>query len=103
RTAATLNCNRSMTADELGIAQPPQRAFQMILENVRHRDQIDIVHPGEEIDHGLRTASAAAHQPGLQRLFITGSPNEWQSSCAAEKKTAGKRGVHSRMISNAEL
>ena len=55
---------------ELGIAQLVQRAFQVIFEYIGHGHQVDILGAGEQIDHGLRAASAAADDAGAQALLF---------------------------------
>jgi len=54
--------------DELGILQLPQGAFEVVLEGVRHGDQLDVGIGGHEVDGGLRAAPAAADQAELQFL-----------------------------------
>ncbi len=47
------------------VAQPLERAFQVVFENVRHGDQVDVFIAGEQVHDSLRAAPSAAHQAGL--------------------------------------
>ena len=57
---------------KLGIAQLCERLFQMVFEDVRHGDQLDVLVAGEQVHHGLRAASATANQSGLQPVARSG-------------------------------
>jgi hypothetical protein len=47
--------------------------FEVIFENIRHAGELDVLVAGEQVHDGLRAASAAAHQAGLQPV-VGGGP-----------------------------
>jgi hypothetical protein len=64
--AVAFHGDAGVAGDELGVAQAGERLFEVVFEDIRHAGELDVLVAGEQVHDGLRAASAAAHQAGLQ-------------------------------------
>ena len=58
------------------VANLAQGAFELVLEEVAHGDDLDVLRAAHHIDDGLRSAPSAAHQTGLEQ-FLAGAANQF--------------------------
>ena len=70
--AVAFDSDTRVAADELGVAQAREGLFEVVLEDIRHAGELDVLVAGEQVHHGLRAASATTHQAGLQPVVAWG-------------------------------
>ena len=65
-----------------------QAIFQPVFENVRHRDDLDVVRAVQNVLNGLRTAAAATNKSGSEFLVAGATyqfrPDNLEGGCACD-------------------